>query len=140
MKPSRGIMIPDGEYLRYGEYHRGRKYADYHFAARKNAGSAERQVYRIHTCFISVINGKKLTDEGAEWPGHSIFDPVKGTLIENSITCDPNDIREFKNLTHAHNMYEPKTGELRYEGRVLKNGRTTERKAEIRLKPEYPRN
>lgn len=138
MKPSRGLMIPDGEYLRYAEYHEGRKYADYHFAARKTADSSKRHGYRIHTHFISVTNGKKLPKDCAEWPGYSIFDPVKGTLIENSVTCDPKDIREFKNLTHAHNVYDPETGELRYEGRVIKNGRTTERKAEIRLKPDYP--
>lgn len=77
------INIPDGEFLRYGNYFEGKKYADLYAVTEKEDNGKGGVYYRSYIELINVADNQMPSPDYKNWPSFSLNDPVLGSTVES---------------------------------------------------------
>lgn len=123
------VNIPDGEYLRYGNYYEGKKYADLYVVTRQEKNARGGDQYRSYIEIISCTDDKMPSPDYRSWPSYVVTDAVIGSTVKSVANISKNVMNNwvmFKDVIHwdVEIDYEQKIGQsiLRYE----ENGKISE--------------
>lgn len=133
------INIPDGEFLHYESYKGNEKDSDFYYITRKT-----NQLYRIYMKNISVNSRKIITGEYTNWPSLFIIDPVKGSVIEMSMTMDTNTSIYKNNETGMAYPYywdyklSSDKSRVDFNMKSILNRKLTISRYRVRVNPAFP--
>ncbi len=144
MKAYPVINIPDGEFLRYGNYTRGEKTYDVVFVAKIITNENGNVLYRIYSDMIAYPGGKKPQKDYTKWPSYYLIDPQKGLVLEveqylstNSEEMKNNTIYGMGDTFYTHYILHQDTGNVEYKTKGFKDNGIIESSYKAYIKPGY---
>ncbi len=138
-----GVIIPDGEFLRYGVYTSGEKVSDYYYVVKKVTKEKGGLSYRFYINLKAVSNGNRGPGNYTEWPISILFNPVTGQTIESEGHIKTNDLKEMENmgyggLTYWHYQLFRDKGYIKYVSKSVKGDQTFTKTFTIKVKTDFP--
>lgn len=89
------INIPDGEFLRYGNYVKEEKFADYYLVTKKENKGNGNLFYRTYIDIIMVSEDRKPIKDYTKWPAYCLVDAKLGSVIESGGNFQTNVMRNW---------------------------------------------
>jgi hypothetical protein len=138
-KPLPVINIPDGEFLRYGNYVKEEKFADYYLVTKKEKNGNGNVFYRIYIDVIPVSENRKPAEDYTKWPAYSLVDAKLGSVIEAGGNFKTNVLKNWlgsvAKLVFWQYKLDLEKGQVDYVSRYI-NGK--EKKRSVKIIPGLP--
>ncbi len=141
------VIIPEGEFLHYGDYIDGSKDMDYYQVTTRVTNGSGGYYYRLYFNMIPVAGGKKPDPDYTGWPVVTLFDPGRGLTIESEVNLDTNAMKDitkywaklgFSGFFYSSYRLYPGKGYVDYISKSLEDNGITTKTFRIKIKPGFP--